>query len=206
MRPERPAARIANWISSAQTQATSSGSGKGTMARERLKSAAAATSDGEASKLASDKAVRKLLSNGRENGNDNTWPHFFSEMACATARFAGKPQAFLVAALLVVLWAVTGPLFGYSDTWQLVINTSTTIVTFLMVFLIQHTQNRDTLAIQLKLAELIISLKEAENKVATAEDLSEEDLEELHAIYRERAEETLQHLNQRRGGSLKRAS
>src|SRR5690349_12671019 len=106
-----------------------------------------------------------------------TLSHRFSIMACRTATLAGKPISFMVATTLVILWAVTGPLFGFSDTWQLVINTSTTIVTFLMVFLIQHTQNRDTLAIQLKLAELIIAVRNAENKVAVAEDLSEEELE-----------------------------
>ena len=104
------------------------------------------------------------------------------------------------------MWAASGPLFGFSDTWQLVINTSTTIVTFLMVFLIQHTQNRDTLALQLKLAELIIAVKGAENEIATAEDLSEEELEQLHGEYRRRAEATLEHLNRRRSGELKRAS
>ena len=84
----------------------------------------------------------------------------------------------------MVVWALTGPLFGYSDTWQLVINTSTTIVTFLMVFLIQHTQNRDTLALQLKLAELIIAMHGAENRLATVEDMDEDDLERLHEDYR----------------------
>jgi low affinity Fe/Cu permease len=129
----------------------------------------------------------------------------FSDVACATAHFAGRPSAFLTAVLLVVIWAVTGPLFGYSDTWQLVINTSTTIVTFLMVFLIQHTQNRDTLALQLKLAELIIAVDGAKNDVAVAEDLSEEELEELHEGYRRRADQMLAHLNQRRS-KLERAS
>jgi low affinity Fe/Cu permease len=129
----------------------------------------------------------------------HTWRHAFSEMAAATARYAGKPQTFLVAVLLVVAWALTGPLFGYSDTWQLVINTSTTIVTFLMVFLLQHTQNRDTMALQLKLAELIIAAKQAENRLATAEDLSDEELEELHEQYRQCADETLGHLTRRRG-------
>ena len=80
-------------------------------------------------------------------GKPRVWSAVFSDLACATARFAGKPAAFLTASLLVIVWALTGPLFGYSDTWQLVINTSTTIVTFLMVFLIQHTQNRDTLGV-----------------------------------------------------------
>src|SRR5262245_22279843 len=75
----------------------------------------------------------------RNNGNNQSWSHLFSRMATATSNFAGKPQAFLVAVLVVVIWALSGPVFGYSDTWQLVINTSTTIVTFLMVFLIQHT-------------------------------------------------------------------
>ncbi len=112
-------------------------------------------------------------------------------MACRAAQLAGHPLAFLTAVTLVLVWALSGPLFGYSDTWQLVINTSTTIVTFLMVFLIQHTQNRDTLAAQLKLAELIIAVKGAENRLATAEDLSEKDLEDLHEDYRQRAEETL---------------
>ena len=147
--------------------------------------------------------------NGNRSGNGHkSWSHLFSLAACETARLAGKPLTFLTAAALVVVWAATGPLFGFSDTWQLVINTSTTIVTFLMVFLLQHTQNRDTLAIQLKLAELIIAVRNAQNKVATAEDLSEDDLERLHEEYRRRAEETLDHLDRRRGGpaALRRAS
>jgi low affinity Fe/Cu permease len=135
-----------------------------------------------------------------------TWSHLFSELACKTAHFSGKPLAFLTATFLVLLWACTGPLFHYSDTWQLVINTSTTIVTFLMVFLIQHTQNRDTLALQLKLSELIIAMRGAENRLAAAEDMSEDDLERLHEEYRARAEETLGHLEQRRGRVLERAS
>jgi low affinity Fe/Cu permease len=126
-------------------------------------------------------------------------------MACRAARYAGHPLAFLTAVLLVLIWALTGPLFNYSDTWQLVINTSTTIVTFLMVFLIQHTQNRDTLAVQLKLAELIMAATGAENRLATAEDLSEEELEDLHKDYQRRAEDTLDRLKQRRA-RLKHAS
>jgi low affinity Fe/Cu permease len=129
----------------------------------------------------------------------DTWAHRFSRMATAAAQYAGKPLTFLVACLLVLAWALTGPLFHYSDTWQLVINTSTTIVTFLMVFLIQHTQNRDSLAVQLKLAELIIAVRQAEDSLATAEDLSVEELEELHEQYRHRAEEALCHLTHRRG-------
>jgi low affinity Fe/Cu permease len=129
---------------------------------------------------------------------DKGWSHLFSKFACETARYAGRPAAFLFAALAVVIWGAAGPLFGFSDTWQLVINTSTTIVTFLMVFLIQHTQYRDTLALQLKLAELIIAMRGAENGVATIEDLSEDDLERLHETYRHRAEATLGHLRRRR--------
>jgi low affinity Fe/Cu permease len=99
---------------------------------------------------------------------------------------------------------VTGPLFGYSDTWQLVINTSTTIVTFLMVFLIQNTQNRDTMALQVKLSELIIAMHGAKNRLAVAEDLSEEELERLHKEYCGRAEATLESLEQRRAHKHKK--
>ena len=94
---------------------------------------------------------------------------------------------------------MTGPLFHFSDTWQLVINTGTTIVTFLMVFLIQQSQNRDTMAVQIKLAELIISVKAAHNTLATAEDLSEAELTALHKEYCKKAEHTLRHLEERRG-------
>jgi low affinity Fe/Cu permease len=85
-----------------------------------------------------------------------------------------------LATLTILIWGVTGPIFHYSDTWQLVINTGTTIVTFLMVFLIQNTQNRDTMALQLKLSELIIAMRGVKNSVATIEDLSEDELEDLH--------------------------
>ena len=88
---------------------------------------------------------------------------------------------------MIVVWIVSGPIFNYSDTWQLVINTGTTIVTFLMVFLIQNTQNRDMMAVQLKLSELVLAMKGAENKFAAIEDLSDEELEELHNECRARA-------------------
>jgi low affinity Fe/Cu permease len=142
----------------------------------------------------------------KEASKDRTVSEWFSIAACETARLAGKPLTFLAATLAVVIWASSGPFFGYSDTWQLVINTSTTIITFLMVFLVQHTQNRDTLALQLKLAELIIAAQGAENRLATAEDMSEEDLERLHETFRNQADETLTHLKRRRDESLKRAS
>src|SRR3977135_939079 len=96
----------------------------------------------------------------------------FTRFALRVALLSGRPIVFLIAISIVVAWAVTGPLFNYSDTWQLVINTGTTIITFLMVFLIQHTQTRDTLAIQIKLSELILSMRGAENRLARVEDLS----------------------------------
>ena len=123
---------------------------------------------------------------------------WFTKAACAVSHWAGKPAAFLLAIASVIIWALSGPFFGYSDTWQLVINTSTTIVTFLMVFLIQNTQNRDTAATQVKLAELIIRLHGANNKLATAEDLSDEDLKQLHHSYKKQADDVLASLNERR--------
>jgi low affinity Fe/Cu permease len=107
-------------------------------------------------------------------------------LASKTAQLSGKPVTFLVAALIVVVWAVTGPVFHYSDTWQLVINTGTTIITFLMVFLIQNTQNRDTAALQLKLDELIVASKAARNSVACIEDATDDELSSAKDDMRER--------------------
>jgi low affinity Fe/Cu permease len=112
---------------------------------------------------------------------------WFDNFARKASLFCGKPVVFLAALGIVLLWAATGPMFHYSDTWQLVINTGTTIITFLMVFLIQNTQNRDSMAVQVKLAELIIAMKGAENRLANCEEMSEEELERLHEEYRERA-------------------
>lgn len=112
---------------------------------------------------------------------------YFTNFAHHTSRFAGSPWVFTVAVLTILVWAVSGPLFGFSDTWQLIINTSTTIVTFLMVFLIQNTQNRDALAVQVKLSELIIKMHGARNDFAQVEDLTDKELEELHAIIRKSA-------------------
>jgi len=122
---------------------------------------------------------------------------YFSHFAHTTSLWTGHPAAFLAAVAVVLAWVLTGPFFNYSDTWQLVINTGTTIVTFLMVFLIQNTQNRDTLAIQLKLSELVLAMKGAENKFAAIEDLTDEELEELHDDCRQRAEMTLTHIESR---------
>jgi low affinity Fe/Cu permease len=123
---------------------------------------------------------------------------WFTWFAHETAHLAGRPATFLLAVLMIVVWGVTGPIFHFSDTWQLVINTGTTIITFLMVFLIQNTQNRDTMALQIKLAELIIAVRGAQNRMAAVEDMSDEDLEALHDAYRARADETLESLEQRR--------
>jgi low affinity Fe/Cu permease len=108
-------------------------------------------------------------------------------MANATAKWTGKPFAFMTAVGVVLVWAVTGPMFHYSDTWQLVINTGTTIITFLMVFLIQNTQNRDTLALHLKLSELIVALKPADDSLAAIEEASDEELEETHEKFKKKA-------------------
>lgn len=104
-------------------------------------------------------------------------PHWFARFAAATASWTGTTSAFVVAFTIVLIWAITGPLFGYSDTWQLVINTGTTIVTFLMVFLIQNTQNRDTQALQIKLSELILALEAANDRIAGIENAAPEELE-----------------------------
>ncbi|MFT4175453.1 MAG: low affinity iron permease family protein [Luteolibacter sp.] len=114
---------------------------------------------------------------------------WFSRFAKATARASGKPATFGLATAVVLVWAVTGPLFGYSDTWQLVINTGTTIVTFLMVFLIQCTQNRDSEAVQVKLDELIRALDGARNSLLDLEEMEEEDLDRMRDDYERLAEE-----------------
>jgi low affinity Fe/Cu permease len=108
---------------------------------------------------------------------------WFTRFARWTAGHAGRPSAFLIATFVILGWAVTGPIFHYSDTWQLVINTGTTIVTFLMVFLIQNTQNRDSQALHLKLDELIRAKKGARNSLLDLDDLSDEELERIRSNF-----------------------
>lgn len=108
----------------------------------------------------------------------------------------GSPSALVIAAMVIVLWAVTGPLFGFSDTWQLVINTGTTIVTFLMVFLIQNTQNRDAKAMHLKLDELIRAVQGARNRLVDLEKLSDEELKQLEEQFTRLRNKAAQHASE----------
>jgi low affinity Fe/Cu permease len=112
----------------------------------------------------------------------------FEHLARSISQFTGSTLAFAIAVLVVLIWAATGPLFHYSATWQLVINTGTTVVTFLMVFLIQRTQNKDSLAVQLKLNEIVAALDGASNRLVNVEDLSEQELSTLHRHYQALAE------------------
>ena len=114
---------------------------------------------------------------------------WFSRMATATSRAAGHPGTFVTAVMVIVIWAAVGPIFGFSDTWQLVVNTGTTIITFLMVFLIQHTQNKDSEAVQVKLDELIRASKEAHNALLDLEQLDMKDIDKLRKNYEKLAKE-----------------
>ncbi len=120
----------------------------------------------------------------------------FNGFSKRTARATGHPAAFFVAALVILIWIATGPMFRFSDTWQLVINTGTTIVTFLMVFLIQNTQNRDSEAMQLKLDELIRAVEGAHNSLLDLEELTEEELDRIRERYGQLAQEARKDLKQ----------
>ncbi len=109
--------------------------------------------------------------------------NFFDAFSNKVTRLAGSPYAFFTAVTIVIIWAVTGPLFHYSDTWQLVINTGTTVVTFLMVFLIQQSQNKDTVALHIKLNELIAATQGASNRLIDVEDLTDAELQTLKKFY-----------------------
>lgn len=130
----------------------------------------------------------------------------FSKFASLISNLAGRPIAFGVSVVLILVWALSGPMFHYSDTWQLVINTSTTIITFLMVFVIQNTQNRDNAAVQLKLDELIRAVKGANNKLMSLEDESIEELEKLKESYRAIAQETAKAVTQQNTDAAKGSS
>jgi low affinity Fe/Cu permease len=119
-----------------------------------------------------------------EDQNDKSESWSFSHLAKQASCLFGTPVAFAIACAVVLLWLVTGPVFGYSDTWQLVINTGTTIITFLMVFLVQHTQNRDARALHLKLDELVRSMATARNKLINLENCSDEELEQIERQFK----------------------
>jgi low affinity Fe/Cu permease len=119
----------------------------------------------------------------RPHQGRNAFSHAIEHFSTAVARWTGSTMAFALASLTIIVWAVTGPIFGYSNTWQLVINTGTTIVTFLMVFLIQRSQNKDSLAIQLKLDEVVAVMAGASNRLIGCEDLNEEELRTLQRHY-----------------------
>ncbi len=112
----------------------------------------------------------------------NSLSRFFNHFSAVITKVTGGVYAFIIAVVVIIIWAITGPLFKFSDTWQLVINTGTTIVTFLMVFVIQHSQNKDTVALQLKLDELIAA-SQASNQLISVEDLTDEELEVMKIFY-----------------------
>ena len=115
--------------------------------------------------------------------NKSLLAKFFNTFSNVVTRATGTPAAFLIATCVILAWGITGPIFNFSDTWQLVINTGTTIITFLMVFVIQHSQNKDTKAIQLKLNELIAANAEASNRLVSIEDLTDAELNVIKKFY-----------------------
>jgi low affinity Fe/Cu permease len=115
--------------------------------------------------------------------NNNGLRSFFNNFSKAVTKGTGSPLAFIIAIIVIVIWGATGPLFGFSNTWQLVINTGTTVITFLMVFVIQQSQNRETTAIQLKLNELIAANRNASNRLVDIEDLTDDELAVLKNFY-----------------------
>jgi low affinity Fe/Cu permease len=127
--------------------------------------------------------INSEISESKSESHSRGFKARFEKAASAITRATGSSTAFLIAITIIVIWGVTGPVFHYSDTWQLVINTGTTIITFLMVFIIQQSQNKDSLAIQLKLNELIACDERASNRLIDVEDLTQEELEVLKKFY-----------------------
>ena len=133
---------------------------------------------------------------------DQQGKSLFSRFARLAATVTGRPMIFIIATTIIIVWALSGPFFGFSDTWQLVINTGTTIVTFLMVFLIQNTQNRDTEALQIKLDEIIRAIKGARNEVLDLEEMDERELNHIREEYLHLAEHARLHIEKRGRKSL----
>jgi len=131
-------------------------------------------------------------------------PRLFTRFAKHAAHFTGTPLAFVLAVLIIVVWACTGPMFQFGNTWQLVINTGTTIITFLMVFLIQNTQNRDSEAVLIKLDELVRSHRPANNALLDLEELEEEELDEMRKHYETLAQRSRDRREKRKPGQGKR--
>jgi low affinity Fe/Cu permease len=129
----------------------------------------------------------------------------FDAFSAKVTKLTGSPGAFMIALFTIIAWAITGPVFNYSDTWQLVINTGTTIITFLMVFLIQQSQNKDTLALQIKLNELIAANKNASNRLIDSEDLTGEELEVLKKFYIKMSEKAKQEQDLKKTHSIEDA-
>jgi low affinity Fe/Cu permease len=131
-------------------------------------------------------------------------PGIFTRFAGAASGWAGSPVASILAFALVVVWACSGPVFGFSETWQLVINTGTTIITFLMVFIIQHSQNRDTKIVQLKLDALIHAMSGAKDKLIELDNMADEELEAIHQSFQKLAEGAKDEIDERSAGQSKR--
>ena len=127
--------------------------------------------------------MKASKNNTSSSGKPSKTVKLFDKISKVITRATGRPATFIVAFCAVLIWAITGPIFNFSDTWQLVINTSTTIITFLMVFVIQQSQNKDTMALQLKLNELIACQKNASNRLIDIEDLTEDELQVLKKFY-----------------------
>lgn len=133
-------------------------------------------------------------------------PSGFEKMSILVTKASGSTAAFIIAFFIIIAWLISGPIFNFSDTWQLVINTGTTIVTFLMVFLIQRSQNKDSIALHLKLNELIVAQEIASNRLIAVEDISEEDLKVLQKFYKHLAEKTKNELSVQESHSINEAN